>query len=211
MFIEEAEWIAEAVGHLPLPATVLDVGSSTSEFRERVQPHIQERVFRPLQQRGCEIVHLDAKEGNGVDLTCDLTDPTLAAVAAVGRTFQLVLCCNLLEHVVDRPLVARNITALVADGGFLLVTVPQRYRYHEDPIDTMYRPQPAELAELFSKNGPLVVRTEATVRIDRRQYYRPFPPAPLNLRLADAARWALAPLRWRQSCLVLERLATCPG
>jgi len=35
-------------------------------------------------------------------------------------------------------------------GGLVFVTVPFSYPYHRDPIDTMYRPGPTELAELFA-------------------------------------------------------------
>jgi hypothetical protein len=35
-------------------------------------------------------------------------------------------------------------------GGLVFVTVPFSYPYHRDPIDTMYRPNPAELAALFA-------------------------------------------------------------
>ena len=33
---------------------------------------------------------------------------------------------------------------------WLIVTVPFSYPYHRDPIDTMYRPSPSELSQLFA-------------------------------------------------------------
>ena len=60
-----------------------------------------------------------------------------------------MLCCNLLEHVIEPDRLACHCLDLVAAGGLLFVTVPFSYPYHRDPIDTMYRPNPAELAELL--------------------------------------------------------------
>jgi SAM-dependent methyltransferase len=186
---------------------VLDVGSSTAEFRTRVQPHIHDEIFAPLEARGVSVVHLDAKDGDGVDVTYDLTDPAIDARAALGRWFDAVLCCNLLEHVVDRAVVARAVSTLVAPGGWLIVTVPRRYRRHHDPIDTMYRPMPNELSDLFAGVAPFATVRAGIVRVDRRRYYRPFPGASRARRVADAGRWLVPALRWRQSCVVLQRSA----
>jgi hypothetical protein len=38
---------------------------------------------------------------------------------------------------------------IVGPGGLIFVTVPRSYPHHRDPIDTMYRPNPAQLASLF--------------------------------------------------------------
>jgi hypothetical protein len=43
---------------------------------------------------------------------------------------------------------SRRLLRLLPPGGYLLVTVPHSYPYHEDPFDTMYRPDVAELAAL---------------------------------------------------------------
>ena len=50
-----------------------------------------------------------------------------------GKT---ILCSNLLEHVPSPSRMAERITGLVPPGGVLLVTVPNSYPYHPDPIDT---------------------------------------------------------------------------
>jgi hypothetical protein len=38
---------------------------------------------------------------------------------------------------------------IVGPGGLIFVTVPYSYPHHRDPIDTMFRPNPEELAALF--------------------------------------------------------------
>jgi len=51
--------------------------------------------------------------------------------------------------VLDAAEFARRCVALVVPGGIIGVTVPRSYPRHGDPIDTMFRPSPAEVAQLF--------------------------------------------------------------
>jgi hypothetical protein len=152
MFIEEARWLKEMLAAIePKPGwTLLDIGSSTEYFRRVDQPYIDYYVFRPLRKLGVKIIHVDARRAEGVDVVCDLADPTCQALVEEIPRGDVVLCSNLLEHVRDRELVRDRLCGLTGPGGCLFVTVPHLYRYHEDPIDTMYRPTDRELAALFS-------------------------------------------------------------
>jgi SAM-dependent methyltransferase len=209
VFIEEAQWIERALAERGVGAgsAVLDIGSSTADFRTVVQPHIERHVIAPLRARGAEVTHLDAKSGDGVDVVCDLADPALDLLGSVGRRFDLVTCCNLLEHVTDREATVRQVASVVAPGGTLLVTVPGRYRYHEDPIDTMFRPTPEELASLVTGVEPeLRLAAAESVQIRRLQYYN-LRSRYLRERVIEFLFWLLPRYRWRQSCVVFERAA----
>ena len=205
MFVEEAFWLRGQLAQRRLQrgAAVLDIGSSTEKFRSEVQPHIDTYVFAPLRARGLEIVHLDAKSQSGVDFVCDVTDPDVDLVASLGRRFDVVLCCNLLEHVVDREHTVRNVTRSVAPRGLLVLTVPGRYRYHEDPIDTLYRPSPHELERLVRRVSGGRTLTRKSVPIRRRDYYRLRSPS-LHERLRETVFWLVPPLHWRQTCVLFE-------
>jgi hypothetical protein len=74
------------------------------------------------------------------------------------------MCCNLLEHVVDRVMIRDVLLSILKPGGYLIATVPYRFPYHEDPIDTMYRPTVAEVAALFPGTS---VHKAAIVRASR--------------------------------------------
>jgi hypothetical protein len=74
------------------------------------------------------------------------------------------MCCNLLEHVSDRMIISEAILSILKPGGYLIATVPYRFPYHEDPIDTMYRPTVAEVAALFPGTS---VHKSAIVRASR--------------------------------------------
>jgi hypothetical protein len=218
MFEAEARWLRRALEVYP-PARLsplLDLGSNDLEFRRNRQPWIEEQVFRPLRERGVAVVHVDCRAGEGVDIRADLTDPAdLPRLRALRP--RALLCCNLLEHVPIPAVVARHCLDLLTAGGLAFVTVPFSYPYHRDPIDTLYRPTPAELAALF--NGTL--RRDATVLgagLSYRDAIRERPwlvlrhlarlPAPLPA----FARWrrSIAKLYWlaaeyRVSCAVLEK------
>lgn len=150
MFDIESRWIGEQLAAYPASqlSPLLNVGSSTAEFREKAQPWTNQNIFAPLSGRGIEVVHLDARAGAGIDIRADLLDD--ADFARIGtRRYRALLCCNILEHVPDPGEFARRCVELVMPGGVIVVTVPRSYPRHGDPIDTLYRPTPDEAATLF--------------------------------------------------------------
>jgi hypothetical protein len=150
MFEAEARWLRAALdrfSHQRL-SPLLNLGSSTATFRERLQPWTEKELFQPLRARGIEIVHIDKRNERGVDLCADLTDAAdLPRLHALNP--RALLCCNLLEHVTEPDRLARNCIDILPTSGLAFVTVPFSYPYHRDPIDTMYRPSLAELTALF--------------------------------------------------------------
>jgi SAM-dependent methyltransferase len=154
MFAAEARWIGDRLAGFPpeLLSPLLNIGSSTSEFRDTVQPWMVRHIFRPLAERGVEIVHLDARDGPGIDIHADLLDDADFHRVATGR-YAAVLCSNVLEHVSDPGEFARRCAALAMPGGVIVVTVPRSYPHHADPIDTLYRPTPEEAAALFAASS----------------------------------------------------------
>ena len=151
MFEAEACWLRRALDAFPAErlSPVLNLGSSSAVVRKAVQPWIDAEVFCPLTSRGIQIFHVDMRELPGVDIKADLTDAAdVGRLGALGP--QALLCCNLLEHVLEPDRLAQHCLDLLPSGGLVFVTVPFSYPYHRDPIDTMYRPSPAELATLFA-------------------------------------------------------------
>jgi len=150
MFEAEARWLRRALDAFPPErlSPALNLGSSSAEVRKTVQPWIDAEVFSPLRSRGVAAYHVDMRELPGVDIRADLTDER-----DIRRLSELhpntLLCCNLLEHVLEPRRLAQHCLDLLPPGGLVFVTVPYSYPYHRDPIDTMYRPSPAELSRLF--------------------------------------------------------------
>jgi SAM-dependent methyltransferase len=189
-----SDWLASV---LELGDVCLNIGASTRHFREVDQPHIKTRFLDPLEARGVRFVHCDLKPDEGVDETGDVLDPAFRE-RLKKHGAQLIVCSNLLEHLTDPKAFADACADLVSPGGYAAFTVPFKYPYHADPIDTMFRPSPEELAAMLPA-GWTVVRSQALVDgtywSDLRKRGNPF-----LLALRHAARVALPfyrPGQWR--------------
>lgn len=202
MFIEESVWIKERLSTLDIPpgAKVLNIGASDKEFL-KTQPHIEANVLAQLLARGCSIINLDLKTSKDGDYTGDITDKELPA--KLGTCFKMVMCTNLLEHVADRDTAFSNIAALAEEGGYILLTVPNNYPAHHDPIDTLYRPSAAELANEIQRRRSAVVLFSEVLEINnpRYYYYRSRLPFWGYRKLVFWRRW-FAKYRWKVSCLI---------
>ena len=148
---EEADTLARWVRQLRLePGTIcLNIGSSTKAFREHEQPHIAERFIRPLERDGIRFIHCDMKREDGVDEVGDILDPGFRDQLK-QHSAQLLVCSNLLEHLTEPEQFARACGELIDPGGYGLFTVPLSYPFHPDPIDTMLRLTPDQLAAMMA-------------------------------------------------------------
>lgn len=209
MFIQEAQWIQSILEGVELEQgmQVLDIGSSSLEFRTIIQPHIHRYIHEPLIEKGVQITTLDTKQAEGVDLVMDLTQPNLVE-KTFDKKFDLVICCNILEHVEDRRVFLENVLKYCRPHGQLLLTVPRQYPKHNDPIDTMYRPTPRELEKFVASMSTAEVLQSEVLSISDRQYY----PTEI-LRKKDYltlkpirmwVSWFFPPLRWKVTCMLLK-------
>ncbi len=150
MLIEEAKWLSWEIAKLD-PAAVypmLNLGSSTAEFRSVHQPWIDRYLFAPAREKKLTVIHADIRQDAGVDIVGDISDARFeASLARLG--IKSVLCSNLLEHVADREPICAAIGRVVSAGGYVIVSVPFLYPFHRDPIDTMFRPSVDELTAAF--------------------------------------------------------------
>jgi hypothetical protein len=157
---QEAAWIGEQLRALEGSRVVLNLGSGSKRFREVSKPYIDREIFEPLARRGARVVHADLKSGEGIDVSGDLFDP---AVQARLRELHpdALLACNIMEHLTkgSRERFPAVIDSLLPAGALLVITVPYSYPYHADPIDTLYRPSPAELCARFPGYQVIAART----------------------------------------------------
>lgn len=150
MLLNEARWFGRRLAGLPSADLfpMLNIGSHSAEFRERGQPWIDREVFLRLRERGGTIVHTDIRAEDGVDVVGDLLDPRFRE-SLRERQFRSIMFCNVLEHVSNREAISSTVSDIVEAGGLLFVSAPHRFPYHPDPIDTMFRPDVADVAALF--------------------------------------------------------------
>jgi len=158
----EAKWFAEALRrHATETLTpILNLGSSTEDYRTVVCPHIDSVLLKPLRERGVRILHADLKAHEGVDIVGDVSDERIRA-RIQSEHVRTVFCNNLLEHVDDVPAMCNTIAALCPPNGLLCISVPRDYPYHPDPIDNEFRPSVSELSDIFGAYGFTAVDTAA--------------------------------------------------
>lgn len=151
MLLQEAQWLNVRLAEMDVGALspLLDLGSSTRHFREVEQPYIESVVFRPLAARGCKVYHVDIKAEAGVDVVADVF-----ADADYGKLRELrprsLINTSMLEHVRDPSEALRRFLGLLPSGGVLFLSVPYSFPYHADPLDTMFRPSPAQLESMLA-------------------------------------------------------------
>ena len=147
MLEAEARWFGQMMKRYEAELFPLcNLGSGSGAYRREVQPWISRWLFPP--EVG-PVVHVDQQAEPGVDLVGDVHDAAFFSQLAT-QGFASVMCANMLEHVADPADTARLILELVPPGGLLFLSVPRSFPYHPDPIDTLYRPTPTELASLFT-------------------------------------------------------------
>jgi len=77
MNLLESQWIGQRLAAISDDALfpLLNVGSSTLEFRTQTQPYIDQNIFVPLRARHGKVYHLDMKHAPGVDIVGNLLHP----------------------------------------------------------------------------------------------------------------------------------------
>ncbi len=171
MFHQESQWIIESLApRTQTIRTAIDVGAGCERYANRLQ---NQSVYRFLAQHTIALSTLD----NDPKSTCDYHHDIANGVdlSAVMPTFDLVLCTSVLEHVADIQQAKGNLIRMIRPGGYLLVTVPNRYPPHHKPIDNGYRPSSGELESLFEELSVLRSETIAPRR-DKWFHWIIFPP-----------------------------------
>ncbi|WP_149480408.1 hypothetical protein [Mycolicibacterium sp. P1-18] len=154
MLPAEARWFGTALDGIGVAelTPVLNLGSSTQEFRTVAKPHIELELFGPLEARGVRVVHSDLKQDDGVQIAGDFSDRSVQQqIAAVG--VRSIMCNNMLEHVADIKQVCSALSTICPPTGRLFLSVPCEYPYHPDPIDNGFRPDIERLKLLLDEWG----------------------------------------------------------
>jgi SAM-dependent methyltransferase len=68
----------------------------------------------------------------------------------LGR-FDLVLCCNVLEHVLDLNAAVCGLSSVCQDDGIVFASTPFIYPYHDEPAD-FWRPTAHGLKSVFGQH-----------------------------------------------------------
>jgi SAM-dependent methyltransferase len=130
--------------------SALDVGCGGQPFRAR------------LEGLGYRYTGLDPTPSADVtvDVVCTIDMESLPEALLERAPFEFILCTEVLEHVADWGTAMRNLAALTAPGGRLLLTCPAVYPLHEEPHD-FWRPTLHAFAYYARREGLTVIHEEA--------------------------------------------------
>ncbi len=126
-------------------SSVLDVGCGEQPFRGRIES-------RKGSYLGCDI---SQNTGKSVDVIGNVRRLPFA-----DRSFDVVLCSEVLEHVEDPDGAFGEMLRVLKGGGYLIVTTPFLYPLHEEP-DDFVRLTPHKFLSMARENG---VETVEAVR-----------------------------------------------
>lgn len=99
---------------------VLDMGCGSQPFRELVEAEGAHYL-------GCDIVQNEEKS---VDVIS-----SFESFAFSHNTFDVVICSEVLEHVINPQDAIKKLAHCVKPGGFIILTTPFSYPLHEEPFD----------------------------------------------------------------------------
>jgi trans-aconitate methyltransferase len=109
----------------PSALRILDVGCGQGELLRDLQGRLPAARIS-----GSDLSSRSISDSRARNPTFDLFEMDVAAPDFAARyqaqrgAFDLVTCCEVLEHIPDHETAARNVASLLAPGGALIVTVP---------------------------------------------------------------------------------------
>ena len=128
--IAEAQRAADDLGRY----RVLDVGCGIKPYRPFFEPYAAEYV-------GVDVDNPEAE-----------LEGTVESLPVPDRSFDVVLCTQVLEHVADPAQAVRELARVVAPGGRVLASTHGVQVYHPNP-DDLWRWTHAGLERLFTSNA----------------------------------------------------------
>ncbi|WP_300675620.1 hypothetical protein [Soonwooa sp.] len=155
MLIEESNWIGDkikvVVEQQAFP--ILNIGSSTKEYRTIRQGFIQKNIFDLVPDEAKNVVHLDMKAAEGVDIVGNLYDKDFLEELKKYK-FKSIMINNLLMYLEreQREELSLIIDEILEKDGFLIVTNSHTFPPAHDPVESFYRPAPDKMQhQLFNK------------------------------------------------------------
>jgi SAM-dependent methyltransferase len=126
-----------------LTGKVLDIGCGNQPLKKH------------FTEKGYSYKGLDFKQNslNNVDFVGQIDDPSLQ----INEKFEIVICTEVLEHVLDWKVAFDNMAKLCSPEGLVLITCPMFYPLHEEPFD-YWRPTPYALIEFAKRNGFSIIK-----------------------------------------------------
>lgn len=104
-----------------------------------------------------EYIGIDSTMGKGVDIVCNVMD----VIDRFGiKSFDVVICTEMLEHVFDWRKVINVIKGLCVEGGTMVITTRSKgFHYHPYPYD-FWRYEIGDMKVIFSDCSDVIVEND---------------------------------------------------
>jgi 2-polyprenyl-3-methyl-5-hydroxy-6-metoxy-1,4-benzoquinol methylase len=147
------------------PGRALEIGFGAGVYLRALAAHYKEVVGTDLNQDQLEYVR--ARTADLTNLRVIFDDITESQLPP--RCFDLVLCSEVLEHIPDSVRAIAGIQRVIAPGGLLIVSTPQRYSLMELACRLAFMPGIIELVrriygEAVFETGHISLMTERQMR-----------------------------------------------
>ncbi len=147
---EKIEQALNVYGALKGPnPKALDIGCGGQPFRNKIE------------SMGFKYFGLDNRQNIDVqcDLIADFDQPFAPAIKNAGP-FQLILCTEVLEHILDWRVAFSNLREVTVQGSRVVITCPFFFMLHEAPFD-YWRPTIFALKQFAANNNFKVLQAES--------------------------------------------------
>ena len=148
MLVEESIWISEKIKEIlpEEPFPVHNIGSSTLVYRTKKQPFIQKIIFNLFSDEKKQVIHLDMKEDEGIDLVGDLSDENFRNEVKKLKP-KLILCNNTLMYLNSktRKELSEILFDILEKNGYLIITNSHVFPPSPDPVEEYYRASPNQM------------------------------------------------------------------
>jgi len=204
MLVEESIWIGNKINDVLhcFPFPVLNIGSSTKEYRTVIQPFIQKNIFDKFADEQKNVIHVDSKKAEGVDIVGNLYDEEFFRKLKSYRP-GLILCNNTLMYL-NKPLrekLAEIFYEILTEGGYLIITNSFIFPPSPDPVEEYYRKAPLEIYKtLFSKFNLIEQKIVET----NYSYYKLFKSKNYKFKVVKAITFFLPFYKFRQWKFMLK-------
>ena len=198
--MERRNWIGEQLRSLPAGHSIIDIGAGECQYKE---------YCTHLNYVSQDVAHYDGQgDGSGlqtgtwdfskIDIVCDIYD------IPEDKTYDAVLCTEVLEHIVDAPSAIVKFSRILKSGGKLIITAPFACHKHFAPhfyssgyseyfYRTMFARLGIDVVEITSNGSYFRVMHNELLRVasDAENYSK----TPLSLSDRDSLFKATATMR----------------
>ncbi|MBP1860200.1 class I SAM-dependent methyltransferase [Rhizobium herbae] len=138
--------LSEFVRLIPSGSRVLNIGAG-GEVMDVILANVK---------TGVEVVSSDVDPARKPDVVDDLTATKLPA-----KSFDFVICAEVIEHVINPYAAAENIRHVLKEGGMAFVSAPFFFPLHDEPYD-FFRYTEFGLRKLFQHCSSINIRARAS-------------------------------------------------